>query len=493
MQGTAFPMQEQHQCQQCLQLIQDRYYLQVMDKTWHLNCLRCVDCKLSLDSQQTCFAKDGLIYCKDDYYKRFPRKCNNCFQSISPNEFIMRSRQYIFHLNCFKCIICERQLNTGEEYGINSKDGSIYCRIHYCPGENEPNFDFFSNSNLPPTPGISPTNQNTSSPLFNLNLNSVSPNLVNDETQNTQKSRLKKRKAITDSTNKKNSSPKKNTNKNPSPIKEEPEIADSPDEFNTSNNLDFYSDNEEDFLDTSGSHGNSNGNPSYYDSVAAVAAAAAAAAAAQRQKRMRTSFKHHQLRVMKSYFELNHNPDAKDLKQLSQKTGLSKRVLQVWFQNARAKFRRGQSNGGDSVGDLNCLNTSNNGVSSSSTSSISSSSSTSNQQHLQQGLDMIDNEDSSSHSLSLENLDKQISSDFNSNSFTLLENTSNNFHHQNNYMFNALNTHLSNSYTNLTHQQIINHHNLQNTTTAPHGQTNTTQQQQTDYTTSNLCVDNLII
>ena len=32
---------------------------------------------------------------------------------------------------------------------------------------------------------------------------------------------------------------------------------------------------------------------------------------------------------MKSYFSLNHNPDAKDLKQLSIKTGLSKRVLQV--------------------------------------------------------------------------------------------------------------------------------------------------------------------
>ena len=48
-----------------------------------------------------------------------------------------------------------------------------------------------------------------------------------------------------------------------------------------------------------------------------------------RQKRVRTSFKHHQLRTMKSYFALNHNPDAKDLKQLAQKTGLSKRVLQV--------------------------------------------------------------------------------------------------------------------------------------------------------------------
>ena len=49
----------------------------------------------------------------------------------------------------------------------------------------------------------------------------------------------------------------------------------------------------------------------------------------QRTKRMRTSFKHHQLRTMKSYFAINQNPDAKDLKQLAQKTSLSKRVLQV--------------------------------------------------------------------------------------------------------------------------------------------------------------------
>ncbi len=49
----------------------------------------------------------------------------------------------------------------------------------------------------------------------------------------------------------------------------------------------------------------------------------------QKSKRMRTSFKHHQLRSMQNFFTHNHNPDAKDLKELSQKTGLTKRVLQV--------------------------------------------------------------------------------------------------------------------------------------------------------------------
>lgn len=46
-------------------------------------------------------------------------------------------------------------------------------------------------------------------------------------------------------------------------------------------------------------------------------------------KRARTSFKHHQLRIMKSHFQQNQNPDSKELKMLSQSTGLEKKVLQV--------------------------------------------------------------------------------------------------------------------------------------------------------------------
>uniref|UniRef100_UPI0037E7F574 LIM/homeobox protein Awh-like n=1 Tax=Semicossyphus pulcher TaxID=241346 RepID=UPI0037E7F574 len=60
----------------------------------------------------------------------------------------------------------------------------------------------------------------------------------------------------------------------------------------------------------------------------------------RRTKRIRTCFRSEQLRALETYFAQKHNPDGKDWTCLAHKTGLPKRVLQVWFQNARAKLRR---------------------------------------------------------------------------------------------------------------------------------------------------------
>lgn len=46
---------------------------------------------------------------------------------------------------------------------------------------------------------------------------------------------------------------------------------------------------------------------------------------------------------MKSLFAINQNPESSELLQLSKRTGLSKRVLQVWFQNSRAYYRKKNS------------------------------------------------------------------------------------------------------------------------------------------------------
>lgn len=56
-------------CAGCGGKISDRYYLLAVDKQWHMRCLKCCECKLNLESELTCFSKDGSIYCKEDYYR----------------------------------------------------------------------------------------------------------------------------------------------------------------------------------------------------------------------------------------------------------------------------------------------------------------------------------------------------------------------------------------------------------------------------------------
>lgn len=56
-------------CTLCRQPIFDRYFLLALGSSWHVGCLTCQDCCKPLDSQMTCFTKDGKIYCRDDYYR----------------------------------------------------------------------------------------------------------------------------------------------------------------------------------------------------------------------------------------------------------------------------------------------------------------------------------------------------------------------------------------------------------------------------------------
>ncbi|KAH8033669.1 hypothetical protein HPB51_015015 [Rhipicephalus microplus] len=57
-------------CAGCGAPIADRFYLLAVERQWHTRCLRCCHCKQQLDSELTCFARDGNIYCKDDYYRK---------------------------------------------------------------------------------------------------------------------------------------------------------------------------------------------------------------------------------------------------------------------------------------------------------------------------------------------------------------------------------------------------------------------------------------
>uniref|UniRef100_A0A8D0HTC8 Zinc finger homeobox 2 n=1 Tax=Sphenodon punctatus TaxID=8508 RepID=A0A8D0HTC8_SPHPU len=74
------------------------------------------------------------------------------------------------------------------------------------------------------------------------------------------------------------------------------------------------------------------------------------------QRRYRTQMSSVQLKIMKACYEAYRTPTMQECEVLGEEIGLPKRVIQVWFQNARAKEKKakaatGAGGGGDSVSD----------------------------------------------------------------------------------------------------------------------------------------------
>ncbi|XP_051552129.1 LIM/homeobox protein Lhx1-like [Myxocyprinus asiaticus] len=103
-------------CAGCERPILDRFLLSVLDRAWHAKCVQCCDCKCNLTDR--CFSREGRLYCKNDFVRRYGTKCGGCAQGISPNDLVRKARSKVFHLNCFTCIMCNKQLSTGEELYI---------------------------------------------------------------------------------------------------------------------------------------------------------------------------------------------------------------------------------------------------------------------------------------------------------------------------------------------------------------------------------------
>ncbi|KAJ6653863.1 hypothetical protein lerEdw1_008611, partial [Lerista edwardsae] len=59
----------------------------------------------------------------------FAVKCSSCFEAISPSEFVLRAQKSVYHVGCFCCCICERQLQKGDEFVL--KEGQLLCKSDY--------------------------------------------------------------------------------------------------------------------------------------------------------------------------------------------------------------------------------------------------------------------------------------------------------------------------------------------------------------------------
>ncbi|XP_035240377.1 LIM/homeobox protein Lhx1 isoform X2 [Anguilla anguilla] len=115
-------------CAGCERPILDRFLLNVLDRAWHVKCVLCCECKCNLTEK--CFSREGKLYCKNDFFRRFGTKCAGCAQGISPNDLVRRARSKVFHLNCFTCMMCNKQLSTGEELYIIDENKFV-CKEDY--------------------------------------------------------------------------------------------------------------------------------------------------------------------------------------------------------------------------------------------------------------------------------------------------------------------------------------------------------------------------
>ncbi|KAI4872422.1 hypothetical protein NFI96_017757 [Prochilodus magdalenae] len=223
----------QNLCAGCQRPISDRFLMRVNESSWHEECLQCAVCQQPLTL--SCYCRDRKVYCKQDYQQLFATKCSGCLEKIAPTEFVMRALESVYHLGCFCCCVCEKQLCKGDEFVL--KEGQLLCKNDY---EREKDL-----------------------------LNSISP-----------------------------------------------EMSDS----------DKSEDEDVDVKPEKGSGGQNKGSDDSKDS--------------RRPKRPRTILTTQQRRAFKASFEVSSKPCRKVRETLAAETGLSVRVVQVWFQNQRAKMKK---------------------------------------------------------------------------------------------------------------------------------------------------------
>jgi len=293
-------------CAACDKPILDKFLMNVLERTWHAECVRCFDCHINLTDK--CFSREGKLFCRDDFFRRFGTKCSGCGHGISPQDLVRKARDKVFHLKCFTCLVCRKQLSTGEELYVLDENRFI-CKEDYISGKSLPDAVIHGGEDEDEDEEFSTSTEVITTALPPLALGS--PPIKLETNNNT-----------TTSTANPGSAPSADALSEKAASVGHPESVVDSDKHES----DPGSDAE---MDPSRDSQTENKSPDGDDKVSG-----------NKRRGPRTTIKAKQLEVLKAAFQATPKPTRHIREQLAKETGLPMRVIQVWFQNKRSKERR---------------------------------------------------------------------------------------------------------------------------------------------------------
>lgn len=321
-------------CVGCGESIKDKFVTTVLDKPWHATCVQCTECGVQLEEK--CFARDGKILCQSDFYQRYGPRCSGCQNVILPNDMVRKARERIFHLTCFTCVMCKRQLNTGDKLFV-MMDGAFVCKDDYITHvlNNQSNNVYFYDCE---EEGDDYTEENDRFIRAHLNLSPAEESSPNKSLPNTQEEQQPSSSHSIISSSLELISPSSSSNsphefpcqyqQPPFPLDHRTyELVHHIDSLsNVKNATDVEPDEGEKKSPPCGGstdpHEVDDGN------------------GGNKRRGPRTTIKAKQLELLKSTFAQTPKPSRHIREQLAKETELPMRVIQVWFQNKRSKERR---------------------------------------------------------------------------------------------------------------------------------------------------------
>ena len=66
-----------------------------------------------------------------DLSRCFGPKCGGCGEKIHYQDFVRKARDKVYHLRCFTCSLCSKQLSTGEVLYLQPGEEGFVCKDHY--------------------------------------------------------------------------------------------------------------------------------------------------------------------------------------------------------------------------------------------------------------------------------------------------------------------------------------------------------------------------